>query len=77
MKHTCSGLESKLSELAKTTKRKTEKIQEVCKQFFDNYEGEVKHMKQSYIEMRDSFDMWNRNIRKPSELKEAALYALE
>jgi len=34
-------------------------------------------MKQSYIEMRDSFDMWNRNIKKPNELKEAALYALE
>jgi hypothetical protein len=34
-------------------------------------------MKQSFIEMRDSFDLWNRNMRKPTELKEAALYALE
>lgn len=34
-------------------------------------------MKQGYIEMRDSYDMWSRNIKKPSELKEAALYALE
>jgi hypothetical protein len=34
-------------------------------------------MKLSYIEMRDSFDMWSRNIKKPSELKEAALYAFE
>jgi hypothetical protein len=27
--------------------------------------------------MKESFDMWNRNIKKPNDLKEAALYALE
>ena len=53
------------------------KIQEVCKGFFENYENEVRHMKQGYIEMRDSFDSWNRNMKKPSDIKEAALYALE
>lgn len=34
-------------------------------------------MKLSYVEMRESFEMWNRNIKKPSELKEATLYSLE
>lgn len=34
-------------------------------------------MKHSYIEMRDSYDMWARNVQKPQELKEAALFALE
>jgi hypothetical protein len=34
-------------------------------------------MKLTYIEMRDSYDMWLRNIKKPQDLKEAALFALE
>ena len=34
-------------------------------------------MKHKYIEMRDSFDLWSRNVLKPQELSKAALYALE
>lgn len=77
VKEICDSLEQRLGDLDKVTKKKTAKIQSICKSFFDNYEQEVKHMKGSYIEMRDSFDMWSRNVKKPQELKEAALYALE
>lgn len=27
--------------------------------------------------MRDSFDMWSRNVKQPNEMKEATLFALE
>lgn len=30
-----------------------------------------------YNDMRDSYDSWNKNIKKPFDLKEAALFALE
>ena len=45
IKEVCDDLEIKLSELDKITKKKTSKIQSICKQFFENYENEVKHMK--------------------------------
>jgi hypothetical protein len=76
VKETCSKLETKLGDLEKKSKRKTNKIQTVCKNFFDRFEDEVKGMKHSYIEMRDSYDMWARNVLKPQELKEATLFAL-
>lgn len=64
-------------ELAKSTKSKTAKIQTVCKNYFEKFEEDVKGMKHKYIEMRDSFDLWSRNVLKPQELSKAALYALE
>lgn len=77
VQETCNKLDVKLLELEKKSKRKTNMIQTVCKNFFDKFEEDVKGMKHSYIEMRDSYDMWARNVLKPQELKEATLFALE
>ena len=38
VKEVCDSLESRLSELSSTTKKKTAKISSICKSFFDNYE---------------------------------------
>ena len=52
-------------DLAKSTKSKTAKIQTVCKNYFEKFEEDVTGMKHKYIEMRDSFDLWSRNVLKP------------
>jgi hypothetical protein len=49
----------------------------VCRNFFEKLEEEIKTYRIKFGEMTDSFDVWNKNHKKPSDLKEAALYALE
>ena len=49
----------------------------MCGNFFEKVEEEMKTYRVKYQEMMDSFDVWNKNHKKPSDLREAALYALE
>ena len=68
---------NKIDELDKKTKKKATSIQDVCRNFFEKLEEEIKTYRVKFGEMTDSFDVWNKNHKKPSDLKEAALYALE
>jgi hypothetical protein len=70
-------LDYKIDELDKKTKRKASSIQDVCRNFFEKLEEEMKTYRVKYGEMTDSYDVWNKNHKKPSDLREAALYALE
>ncbi len=45
--------------------------------FFEKIEEDMKTFKVRFQEMTDSFDLWNKNHKKPSDIREAALYALE
>lgn len=49
----------------------------MCRGFFEKIEEEIKTYRVKFTEMTDSYDVWNKNHKKPSDLKEAALYALE
>ena len=40
-------------------------------------QGEIDRYILQFNDMRDSYDSWNKNIKKPFDLKEAALFALE
>jgi hypothetical protein len=45
--------------------------------FFEKLEEEIKTYRTKFQEMTDSYDLWNKNHKKPSDLREAALFALE
>ena len=70
-------LDTKIEELDKKTKKKANSIQDICRNFFEKLEEEIKTYRTRFAEMTDSYDVCNKNHKKPSDLKEAALYALE
>ena len=70
-------VETKIDDLDKKTKKKAASIQDVCRNFFEKLEEEIKSYRTKFAEMTDSYDVWNKNHKKPSDLKEAALYAIE
>ena len=70
-------VEFKIDELDRKTKKKAAGIQDICRGFFEKLEEEMKTYRVKFGEMTDSYDVWNKNHKKPSDLKEAALYALE
>jgi hypothetical protein len=66
-----------VDDIDRRVKRKGQSIQDICTQYFEKMQGEIDRYIIVYNDMRDSYDSWNKNIKKPFDLKEAALFALE